>query len=332
MPLPVVGLAVALVVLAAAALIVRRRLADAPTQCSVCDRPLSLVDRLLGREEDAAHRVAPWAGRAQARARYLGAITAFDLQTTVTPSEQRILAEVSPAALGTSWHRRVATSAILFLLDRALLDGIVTADEDARIAAAAALAQISLADVVRSRPGLDGQLVMARANDGRTPVVPNPTVRLRRGEVCHFEAPASLMTDAAGGAVPGQPGVSAINGTRTDYERIAGLLSPLDPQLHAWDAGKLLVTDRRLLFEGARVSIQVPHRQVIRFALFKDGVQVQIAGRRTEPIFRVAEPFLLTAIAHGAWQKSATDPRGRALATDSFDGWPATPAGSLKSE
>ena len=90
-PLPIVGLAIALVVLASAALVLRRRLAVVPSRCSVCDRPLSLFDRLLGREEDAAHWVAPTAGRAQARARYLGAITAFDLQTTVTLDRKSVV-------------------------------------------------------------------------------------------------------------------------------------------------------------------------------------------------------------------------------------------------
>ena len=69
-----------------------------------------------------------------------------------------------------------------------------------------------------------------------------------------------------------------------------------------------------MFFEGNHLSIQVPHRRLIGFTLFKDGLQVRIADRRTEPIFRVADPLVVAAIAGGASLKTSNEPLPRVYA------------------
>ena len=329
MPLPLLGLLVIVLALPAVLYVLgRRRLARTPAQCASCGSELAATDRLLGRLECPPHRAASIAERDQARARYLGALTAFDFGTSLTPSAERILTETTLESVGTRWHERVAMSAIAYLLEQALADDILTREEDTRITSLAGLARVTVPDVLRVEPRLAPHVVTARVNDGRLPIVQSPTIRLRRREICFFEAPAGLMSDADGAAVVTNRGVPTVKGGHVDYGRLVGTLFLMNPDLRPWDDGTLVITDQRVFFEGHHLSIQIPHRRLIGFTLFKDGLQVRIADRRTEPIFRVADPLVVAAIAGGASLKTSNEPLPRAHAVESFADWPVIPAGS----
>jgi hypothetical protein len=82
---------------------------------------------------------------------------------------------------------------------------------------------------------------------------------------------------------------------------------------------------------GTNLDLQVPHRRLIGFVAFRDGLQIRIAGRHAAPIFRVADPLMIAAIAHGAWAKSAAEPLPRVYAVDPFDSWETIGAGSVRS-
>jgi hypothetical protein len=102
-------------------------------------------------------------------------------------------------------------------------------------------------------------------------------------------------------------------------------------RLRAWDDGMLVVTDQRVFFDGDHVNIQVPHRRLIGYTLFKDGVRLRIAGRKAEPIFRVAEPLVVAAIAAGAWATKSQQPLPQVYAVESFDSLAINRADSSKS-
>jgi hypothetical protein len=296
----------------------------------VCGRPLTLMDRVFGRAECSNDRSAVSATRERARSRYLSAIAGFDLRSDLTPAERQTLTDADLASIGEAWHHRVATSAVMFVLDQALETSVLRAADEDRVAESAALAKVDLPALLQSRAGMSEQLVVARANDGRLPLVARPTIRLRRREVCFFEARATLMTASAGAAGVGHPGVSAPKCVVLAGQTIAHLPA-LDSQLRPWDDGMLLVTDQRVFFEGDHVSIQVPHRRLIGFQLFRDGVRIRIAARRAEPILRVAQPALVAAIANSAWTKSTEEALPRFYAVESFEALPVRMAGSSKS-
>src|SRR5712692_8153618 len=46
-------------------------------------------------------------------------------------------------------------------------------------------------------------------------------------------------------------------------------------QLRELDSGTLLVTNKRLLFNGSRKNVSVPLKRVIHFTLFKDAIQIE---------------------------------------------------------
>jgi hypothetical protein len=105
---------------------------------------------------------------------------------------------------------------------------------------------------------------------------------------------------------------------------------PLNPNLRAWDEGRFLVTDQRMFFEGNHLSMQIPHRRLVGLTLYRDGLQARIAGRRAEPIFRLADPLVVAAIAGGAWARTSREPLPRVYAVESFDGL-RVKAGSARS-
>jgi hypothetical protein len=161
---------------------------------------LGVVERLLGRSLCRLHREAREGTRDQARARYLGALTAFDLVATLTPSEEQTLRDTQPVTVGAEWLARVSRSAVSYLLDQALVDDVLSADEDAAIARLSSLAGVDVADLVQTTPGLSPRVAVARINSGRLPAVAKPATRVRRREVAYFETRASLMTEAGGAA------------------------------------------------------------------------------------------------------------------------------------
>jgi len=310
------------------------RLAAAPSACATCQKPLSLLDRLMGRTECATDRANSTATRDTARARYLGALTGFDLRAPLSASEERTLTETTPESLGTAWHARVTRSALTYLFEQALADDALTADEDAAIDRFARLASVTVSDVLRGTPSLAAHAAVARVNAGRLPTVTKPTVRLRRRETCHIEVRASLMTDSAGAAATSAAAGRGLDMNRGDliaYGRVVGGLVPMPSDLRAWDDGMLLVTDQRVFFEGDHVSIQIPHRRLIGCTVFKDGLRVRIAGRRAEPIFRIADPLVVAAIASRASSGVAQIPAPKVYAVESFDGLALSPAGSSRS-
>jgi hypothetical protein len=264
---------------------------------------------------------------------YLGAAAALGPRQTPSPREQSILAETLPDTLGRSWHHQIASSAVLYLLEEALADSALSAEEDQRITEAARLLQIEVASVLRTRPDLLADVTIGRANAGRLPIVAKTSVGLRRREVAYLATEATLMTSsgAADARAPVAAGVPLAKGIRVEAARIRGSLRNLDPQLKAADRGLLLVTDQRLVFEGHDLEFQVPHRRLIGFALFRDGLQIRVAGRRAAPIFKVADPLVVAATANGAWQKPPADSMPRVYAVQPFDDWPAVPVGSARS-
>jgi hypothetical protein len=310
-------------------LIQRSRPGGRVEACTECGRRLSPVDRALGRDLCEEHRSARGGSQEAARARYLGAISAFDIDTEPTPRELEILSDTSPRDVGIEWQQRVASSAILFVLGQALDRQTLTENNDEHLKSLAALTGTDLALVERSESRLPGQIAVARANAGRLPVVATPAVHLRRREVCYIDTPAALLTSASGAGPSDQRGLVTTKGTPV-LVRDSGRLVDVGGDLRAWDNGRLVITDQRVFFDGIHVGVQVPHRRLIGFTVFRNAVQVRIAGRRAEPIISVADPLLVAAVGNAAWQHGAADPP-RVYPAGPFDGLPVSPAETSRS-
>jgi hypothetical protein len=301
---------------------VRRRL-TAQSTCEICSTPLSLTERLGGRTACRQHQALVAGRRDQARARYLGAITGFELDVPPTEAQERALRETPVAWLGDDWHRRIATGALQYLLDEALADGVLEMREEQALDRASELAQLSVEAAAAARPRLPQALTVARANDGRLPVVATPSVPLRRKEVCTLDVPATLLTNLSDESVT-EMGVDAVKGRSVDFGLLDGHLAPLNARWRASDHGRLLVTDRRVFFEGKQLGIQVPYRRLIGLRLFRQAIRLRIAGRRAEPTIMVEEPIVAAAIAIGAAQ--ALDRRlPDVYPVEPFDSLPVSP-------
>jgi hypothetical protein len=311
-------------------LIERSRLGGRPVACTECGCRLSPVDRAFGRALCDEHRSAQSGSREAARARYLGAISAFDIDTKPTPRELGILSDTTPQEVGIDWHQRVASSAILFVLGQALDRRVLTESDDERLQSLATLTGIDRASVERSEARLPGQIAVARANAGRLPVVVQPSIHLRRLEICFLDMPGALLTNASGAGPSDRRGLVTTKGTPVPVLD-GGHLVDVGGDLRAWDDGRFVITDQRVFFDGMHVGVQVPHRRLIGFTVFRNAVQVRIAGRRAEPIISVADPLFVAAVGNAAWNQGVAG-LPRVYGAGPFDGLPVSPAETSRSE
>jgi hypothetical protein len=97
-------------------------------------------------------------------------------------------------------------SALLYLIDEAVADNVLTADEDARIEGVAALVKLEPELAIRSRTGLAAPDWSSREpTDGRLPRIREPSVRL--------SPPGDLLFPGTGdAAVTGRRRCSQISG------------------------------------------------------------------------------------------------------------------------
>ena len=276
----------------------------ASATCRVGGEPLSAMDRLLGRTVCRRHRAAGHEAEEKLRARYLGALTALEPGRPLPAAESAVLAGIEPASLGTSWHRQRAGAALKFLMDEALADGLLSADEERQLDETARLLKIDRTAVFRSERGLAERFVTAQANAGRPPTVRSRSLRLKGGEVAHLETSATLM-DGRGAAGSGSDGWSMplTVGLRVTHVGQGTRIPGLPRGSRAADAGTLTVTNRRVVFRGKQGSVECAYAQLIGFEFFREGIALQVSGRTSAPLFRVADPWVVAAVANAAWQR-----------------------------
>ena len=330
-PILIVAFLIVIGVAVSVALVARQRLRASAAACAECGQPLSALDRVLGRTACATDRATNNKARDSLRARYLGALTGLEMTSEPTPRERQVLADTAVEDLGEAWHHQVAASALLYLIDEAVADNVLTADEDARIEGVAALVKLEPELAIRSRVGLAARLVIARANDGRLPRIREPSVRLRRREICYFQGPATLLSPAAEDAANLRPGVTIAKGARLDISVLDQDLPAIDRHIATWDSGMLVITEQRILFEGKHLNVQVPHRRLIGVTLFADAVQLRIAARKSQPVFRLEQPAVVAAVATSAWRDLGTASVPQVYSVAAFDDWPLRMAETSRS-
>ena len=235
------------------------------------------------------------------RGLFLGALTAIEFETELSPRQRQIIAETAPDSVGAAWHRRSSTSAVRFLLDEAVRDDLVTEAEDRRIHEIGRLVNVSPEALLDHDPDLVDRFVLGRARDGRLPVAPAAPLSLRRREVCHYKVKADLLDSLALSSQTTGDGLWVA--TDGPFEHVhRALRAKVPSRSRTMDAGILAVTDRRLIFRG-RQHLEVPFDDLVGFTLFRDGLGMRIRRLPADPVFRLRSPHLVAGLAVAAREK-----------------------------
>jgi len=153
----------------------------------------------------------------------------------------------------------------------------VTAEEDTKIAAISDNLGIAITHDGTTQHTLERFRLLARIDNGQLTRLDAPVI-LQRGEECYAHLQCSLhelRTVTKAVAYHGPAGrIRIMKGLswRYGYVNVNRVTSE---QLKEIDAGTLYVTNKRLLFNGARKNSSLPLKRVIHFALFSDAIQIE---------------------------------------------------------
>ncbi len=215
-------------------------------------------------------------------------------------------------ALSEAEVRMVALSIYRRALQAAVADARVTAEEDETLRRLQELLGLSQVDLRADRQQLQRVHLLARIERGDLPRV-NAPVELESGETCHWVVQARIAQRLT---IPGPPRAAMrfvefrvednAPFTITD-ERAA--LKPREDVLPL-DLGMLLITNKRVLFRGARRTAIVPHNKLVSIRLFADGLALEAAAGTHPLLFLVDDAELTAAVLLTAARSRRPDQRG----------------------
>jgi hypothetical protein len=136
------------------------------------------------------------------------------------------------------------------------------------------------------------RLVIAKANDGRLPIIETPQLIPKKNEVVHFEMPAALMKEVtlrewrggySGVSFPIAKGLRYRTGSSRGHSVVVGT------EMQVEDTGMFTITSQRIAYLGARKTIEVPYTKLMNIDVFTDGVRIHASNRQKAPLFTVEE-------------------------------------------
>jgi hypothetical protein len=160
---------------------------------------------------------------------------------------------------------------------RAVMDRRLTPAEELRLAKMGENLGIEITHDHATLITIKRLKLLARIDVGELPTI-EPSLRLQRGEVCHAEFPCRLheyRVITRGVAYHGPTGrIRIMKGLSWRYGYISA--TPVrSEELRQLDSGTLYITNKRLLFNGSRRSVNTQLKKIIHFTAYQDGIQIE---------------------------------------------------------
>jgi hypothetical protein len=246
------------------------------------------------------HQPGPWASPEQAagwHAEQAARATYTELLNRIASGADPapIVGELKDAATTAGYElTELATmnaKAIDAVARAALVDDLITPEEDAHIAALTNALNVSWAWLEHVDPSLPSDVLIAQINGGVLPEVSEPHIIAHKGEIVHFETNASLMKEVAIRQYQG--GYSGISvpigktGVRYKIGGVRGHSVEVGTQMNVADSGLLAVTNKRVLYSGARKTVDMALTKLVNLAPFPDGLIFHVSNRVNAVIFRI---------------------------------------------
>jgi hypothetical protein len=190
-------------------------------------------------------------------------------------------------------ERRMRSSeAFRSYAENVLADDCLTIDEEMafnEVAQALGIPQEQFETTFRD---LLKRMVVARANDGRLPVMDDAHLIPKKNEVVHQESAAALMKEVvlrewrggySGFSFPIAKGVRYRTGSARGHSVVVGT------EMQVEDTGVLAITSQRAAFMGDRKSMEVPFSKLMNIDVFSDGIRFHASNRQKAPLFKMED-------------------------------------------
>jgi hypothetical protein len=269
--------------------------------CSSCGKNLGIVDRFERNPVCSACRERDARARADARTRYRSLLGTASATSDLT-GLARSLSDLEPTAnWGPGEAEELKADFCSRLVQGAIADGLLSEAEESQLTWAAATLGVGYAVMLSQHPDLSADATIARVNAGRLPVVPAPSILLKRGETDHLETDVQLLksvTDRQWQA--GYSGVSfrIAKGVRFNTGSVRGHSVVTGSHLEGVDAGSLVVTNQRVVFTGSLKTIELPIAKVVATHVYSDAIAFSMSNRQTQPLFATTASAVIAAIVH----------------------------------
>jgi Protein of unknown function (DUF2510) len=190
-----------------------------------------------------------------------------------------------------------------------IIDDILDEDEEAHLVSLLDAFDLTVDALQQRDLELFEELVIARINDGRPPIMDQVELLLKRGEVANAVfAPVSLLKERAIRQYRGgSSGVSIPIGFGIRYRTSSsrGRSVVVGSELVEEDRGQLTITSVRSVFVGARKTLEFRHDKLIGLEEFRDGLRLNVSNRQTASLLkmpRTTSPSIAAALI--SWQAS----------------------------
>lgn len=209
------------------------------------------------------------------------------------------------AGLPAERTRKLNEAAAARFVEVVLADEVLSPSEEERLAAILNGLRMGPQDL--QKLGLEDRLALAKANDGRPPIINDSELIAQPGELVHAEVPAGLLKEVAirqwrgGGS-----GVSfrIAKGVRINTGAVRGRSEVVGTEVQVADVGTLSVTNQRIVFLGERKTIESKYSKLVGLKVYTDAVGISVTNRQNASTFRVGDGPLLAAFINAVLQQS----------------------------
>ena len=220
----------------------------------------------------------------------------------------RQLVEVQDRAhLADRQKRQGQDIALRAVVSRVLDDDILSRDEEAYVLEVMSALGIQESEIGHRCPDVLSRVLIGRIQDGRMPVVAQPRLMTKAGEVVYAEMAASLLKEvvhreyrggSSGISFPILPGVRMRTGGFRGRSVVVG--TSWEPA----DDGFLSFTSTRALFQGSKKTLEFRYDRMTGVEAYSDGVRMSVSNRQAASLFGATDGVLAATIVLAAAQRA----------------------------
>lgn len=174
------------------------------------------------------------------------------------------------------WTKEANLAAYAQRLQQAGADNYLTPEEEAELNSLREELGLTDEDLAPTRPYLERLRRFTALKDGRLPVL-HADILLKKGETCHFEVPCELMEEVTRTRYTGGSQGVSFRIAKGVYYRVGGFQGKPVRETYneVTDRGTLYITNKRIIFVGAKKNVTYPLGSIVNFVKYKDAVQFQ---------------------------------------------------------
>ena len=268
--------------------------------CLKCSQPLGFLSQwLLGRRyfcKDCYQEILSELN--QGLNRYAEYLQKAIRDGKLSPSEEKKLKEIQEKYKLTKEAVKLAsTNAYFKVYQEVISDRKVTDEELEQINELRRKLELAEEEISPTLQTLAKLRFLTQLEEGILPEI-ETDIFLRKKEVAHYQTFAELYEERVKKEYVGGHSGFSIRIAKGVYWRVGGFKGrPIERTIITQiDQGKLVVTNKRLVFSGERKSFSVPFSRLIDLELFKDAVKINREGKVKKEYFVVRDPEILAKI------------------------------------